>query len=114
MKLLNRSALLVKARQPMADWVAQVAEDEALSLSELRAEGALYLVDEQESPDDKDTAIAANWDSIFRNELGCWDEFGDNWPQVSAELFAQWFDCELIPVAFDLSADDLLLAKVDE
>lgn len=114
MKLLNRSALLLRPCAPFADWVARVAPDEAPELDALRAEGRVYLIDEVDSEADIEQALAQGWRTMFENELGAWDEFGDDWPQpLTAELFAHWFEVEPQVLAFDLSEQPLLRAALD-
>lgn len=113
-KLLNRSALAVRPKAPMADWVARVAPDEALDLEQLRREGTTYLIDEVEQESDFADALKNGWQAIFENELAAWDEFADEWPEpLTPELFDQWFDVEPQILAFDLSAQPLLRAELE-
>ena len=112
MKLLNRSGLSIRPRQPFANWLASHTPD-APSLDELRQEAMLYLIDEVEQEQDFIDAIDQHWETIFRNELEAWDEFGDNWPsELSPELFEQWFDLDIQLMTFDLSAETLMRANL--
>lgn len=113
-KLLNRSALVVRPKQPLADWVADVAPEEKTDLQSLRREGTVYLIDEAEQESSFAQALENGWRLIFANELSAWDEFGDHWPQpLERSLFEQWFEVEPQILAFDLSAQPLLRAKLD-
>ena len=115
MKLLNRSALVLRPCAGFADWVAQVAPDEAPGLAALREEGRVYLIDEVGSDDDIEQALQQGWRAMFENELSVWDEFGDDWPQpLNADLFVRWFEVEAQVLAFDLSAEPLLRASLDQ
>jgi hypothetical protein len=113
-KLLNRSALVVRPKQPLADWAATVAPQEQTDLESLRREGTVYLIDEAEQESSFADALASGWRMIFENELAAWDEFGDHWPQpLERALFEQWFDVEPQILAFDLSAQPLLRAELE-
>lgn len=113
-KLLNRSALVVRPRQPLADWAARVAPQEAADLETLRREGTVYLIDEVEQESSFAEVLETGWRPVFENELAAWDEFGDHWPKpLSRALFEQWFELEPQILAFDLSAQPLLRAALD-
>lgn len=112
MKLLNRSGLSIRPRQPFVDWLVGHTPD-APSLDELRQEAMLYLIDEVEQEQDFIDAIDQHWETIFKNELEAWDEFGDHWPaELSPELFEQWFDLDVQLMAFDLSSNTLMRANL--
>ncbi|NVK00023.1 MAG: hypothetical protein HWE12_00655 [Oceanospirillaceae bacterium] len=112
MKLLNRSGLSIRPRQPFADWLAGHSSD-APSLDQLRQEAMLYLIDEVEQEQDFVDAINEHWRTIFKNELEAWDEFGDHWPaELTLELFEQWFDLDIQLMTFDLSTRTLMQANL--
>ncbi len=118
MKLINRSALVVSPCQPYADWVNALDPEvsglqETLSLADHRQEGRVYMIPEQPSDEEADPT-AMNWQSIFRNELSGWDEFGDHWPQpLTRELFDKWFSVEPQALVFDLAEQPLMVAALD-
>lgn len=113
-KLLNRSAIVIRAKQPMADWVARVAPDEETDLATLRMEGTVYLIDEVEEESGFVQALGRSWRAIFENELAAWDEFGDDWPDKRDQMmFEQWFEADPQVLAFDLSAQSLLRAELE-
>lgn len=113
-KLLNRSAIVIRPKQPLADWAARVAPDEETDLPTLRMEGTVYLIDEVEEERDFVNALAKGWRAIFENELSAWDEFGDHWPESRSQMmFEQWFEAEPQILTFDLSAQSLLRAELD-
>lgn len=114
MKLLNRSGLSIRPRQPFVDWL-QSFNSEAPSLRELRSEAMLYLIDEVEAEEDFVTAIDQHWRSIFENELCAWDEFAEHWPQpLTPEMFELWFEFDLQLMSFDLSDVALMRAPLKE
>jgi len=119
MKLLNRSAFAVLPCQPFVDWVNQLPHDEegineVLTLDEHRQEGTVYLIDEVDSEQALEEALAQHWAAMFENELAAWDEFGDHWPESrSLEVFLQWFELKPQVLALDLSQQPLMTAALD-
>ena len=118
MKLLNRSAITLLAKEPFARWIASLPEGDELnqptSLEELRREGNIYLMTEAEHESDFAKVLVDEWDNLWRNELAAWDEFGDYWPsQRSLAVFKEWFEISHQVMAFDLSSEPLLVAKLD-
>jgi len=119
MKLLNRSAFAVLPRQPFVDWVSSLPADEDLptrmTLEEHREEGTVYLMDELESEDSIEQALAQHWQAMLENELAAWDEFGDHWPaERSRSLFLAWFELKPQVMVLDLSAQPLMTAKLEQ
>lgn len=112
MKLLNRSGLSIRPRQPFAQWLESFMP-EAPSLDQLRIEAMLYLIDEVEHEEAFAQAIDQHWRTIFENELEAWDEFGDNWPtELTPEMFENWFELDVQLLAHDLSRQPLLRASL--
>ncbi|MFC6672541.1 hypothetical protein [Marinobacterium aestuariivivens] len=119
MKLLNRAGLALLPRQPFADWVSGLPQDDApyqvMTLEMHRAEGTLYLIDEVQREADFERAIERHWQQMFENELAAWDEFGDHWPQrLNRELFLEWFELQPQLMAIDLSTEPLMRAPLIE
>lgn len=120
MKLLNRSAITLRAKEPFYTWIAALpADDEALAvpatLEELRREGNVYLLDEVEQEEDYRTQLQAQWQAIFENELSAWDEFGDHWPNALSEaLFNDWFAVQPQVMVFDTTHSPLLVADLEQ
>ncbi len=120
MKLINRSALVIRPKQPYVDWVNSLDSEasgleQAMTLAQHQQEGRVYLISEQEQVTDKESLIADHWQPIFENELGGWDEFADAWPaSLSQQLFLEWFDIEPQLMVFDMTAEPLLVADMSE
>lgn len=117
MKLLNRSAITLRAKQPFYQWINGLALEEPgpASLAELRREGNVYLLDEVDHPDDFQAQLQAHWVAIFENELSAWNEDGRHWPAArSLTLLTYWFDIDHQLMIFDVSPQPLLLAPLDE
>lgn len=118
MKLLNRSALVVRPRQPFVDWVGTLDSehsglDEPLTLAQHREEGRVYLVAERELVDLKG-ALEEHYLELFENELAAWDELALCWPEsLSLVLFLDWFEVEPLLLAFDLAEQPLMMAELE-
>jgi|GEM_PF-1958228 len=118
MKFLNRIALVITPKQPMADWIATV-DDTPPTLIELQQEASSYLLDEptQEQPLDLllNQLIAEHYQAIAQNEFTVWDEYLDHAPaQFDHAQFMLWFDVKLSGLTFDLAKQQLMSADVDE
>ena len=118
MKMLNRSALRLRARPAFLEWCASVALDDAEELAALKAQleqtGTVYLVSEVESEQDFLNAVLENSQDILRNELMAWCVDGALWPEaLNAELLENWFTIDTELMCFDLSSEPLLLADAD-
>ena len=121
MKMINRSAIVLLARAPFADWVASLADKppgedphyQALTLEQLRETGAVYLIDEVEDEADFDQWLENHWQRIWQNELSAWDEFADCWPVLEQSEFAKWFEWRPQLATFDLSQQSLMTADLE-
>lgn len=114
MKMLNRSALRLRARPAFLEWCASVAPGDAKELAALNAQleqtGTVYLIDEVESEQDFISAVAENAKDILTNELGAWCLDTALWPEVlNLELLENWFFIDTELMCFDLSAKPLLV-----
>lgn len=114
MKLLNRSGLSIRPRQPFVDWLQSFETDAPPTLDLLRSEATLYLIDEVAEEQDFIDAIDLHWKAMFQNELEAWDELGQFWPDpLTPEMFEAWFDLDVQLMVFDLSEKTLLRASAE-
>ena len=113
MKLLNRSGISIRPKQPFYEWLQVNFSEELPSFDELCAEGNIYLFDEVESEEDFASALDQHWSAILENELGAWDEFGDFWPELTRATFDSWLAVDLQLMSFDLSKQPLMRADLD-
>ena len=114
MKLINRSSLVIKPKQPFVEWLSSTLSEPAPDLHELRQESNSYLFDEADREEDFTEALNRHWQAMFENELAAWDEFGDHWPaERSLELFLSWFEIDHTLMNFDLSDQPLMRANLE-
>lgn len=119
MKMLNRSALRLRARPAFIEWCASVAienvEELAVLKSQLEQTGSVYLIDEAQSEDDFTAAIASGAKAILKNELSAWCIDQTLWPELlDSTRLEQWFTISVELMAFDLAQEPLLIADTDQ
>ena len=111
MEILNRSAVIVKPRQPYLEWMRK---DDADGLAEsvfesLHEEPHIYLLPEWEDPSAQQEVLEEFWPSLFEAVLGGWLTNEDLWPKDrTLEMFREWFDVEMSSVVEDLHMDEPL------
>jgi len=86
---LNRSALVVKPKQPFLDWLHAVdPTSHRLTLPDLSREPTIYLIPECDTPTDVEDVLQELCDEIFCGQLAGWYTDTDTWPtDRSFEVF---------------------------
>ena len=111
MQLLNRSAIIVRAKTRYVEWANSVREDgPKFTIEEARTNPGVYLVfpsvEDEEAASDKDL-IDARATELFEAELSRWTDDEEKWPDPrTAHAFRQWFDVELLDAVADIGEDE--------
>ena len=116
MRLLNRSILVLQAKQAYFDWIISLelaSEEKPQDLLALQLQTAVYCVDEITSQEALDSMVALNWSALLRNEIEGWDEFMDESPILSKNTFDNFFDVQIKLVALDTSEQPLMRTDLD-
>jgi len=104
----NRSYLLISAKEPMVQWVAEIDGDEP---SRIVAEHkSLYFVSplDNPSPEQVEKLLRKHSAAIFENELFAWYTDRSKWPKErDFETFYKWFNYEYIEEGFDLAPGEI-------
>ncbi|MDR4498043.1 MAG: hypothetical protein MRK02_09025 [Candidatus Scalindua sp.] len=105
MLYLNRSALVVKPKQPFVDWANSTDPGGTqYTLQNLKSENNVYLVSEIDDKHDLEREIKTYHRIMFENELIGWATDRTTWPKmISLELFHEWFVIEHNSMVADLS-----------
>ncbi len=119
MKMLNRSALRLRARPAFIAWCASVVVEDAGELevlkSQLEQTGSIYLIPEANCEQDFIDAVLTHAPDILKNELNAWCIDLSFWPEkLDAELLEQWFAIGTELMSFDLASEPLLVADTQQ
>jgi hypothetical protein len=112
--MLNRSAIVVKPRQPFLDWLHMAdPTSRNLSLRELVQEPTIYLIPECDTEEDVREVLQELCEEIFVEQLAGWFTDERTWPRDrSFDVFCRWFDFQHHSMLVDL-CDDLLIDESD-
>jgi hypothetical protein len=105
MEMLNRSAVIVKPRQPYLEWARR---DDAEGLAEsvfetLRKEPTAYLLPEYEDPSSEREVLEEFWPVLFEAMLVGWVTDEASWPKNRTfGMFQEWFDVQMSSIVEDL------------
>ena len=105
--MLNRSALIVRPRQPFLDWAAQL--DDSQVIPSVEDEQSVYLVPSFEDDEELEAVLKNVYREIFESELFGWHTDKTAWPKKrSLATFKQWFQIEWHTIVEDLCAYEIV------
>ncbi len=100
--MLNRSAVVVRPRQPFLECLKSVDELDLPDMTLDQLQKTLYLVPDYEDSGDAEKVLKKVCDEIFCRELEGWYTDEETWPKDrSLKVFKQWFDVEHFDVVED-------------
>jgi hypothetical protein len=109
--MINRAAILLKAKQPFLDWINQAdPEDDnpQLSLEELNEDRTVYLIDDLDAENPEEW-IRLNHGQLFASELEDWYTDESFWPKERGlEAFYQWFAVECHSIVIDTVGTEII------
>jgi hypothetical protein len=115
---VNRSAIILKARKPLVDWVNDVdPADNAvpISLHDAQREPTVYLIPDCDSDEAAAEWVKAAFDWLFERELWGWYTDETLWPRNRTyEMFCRWFDYSVHSIVEDMSDEPLLRDEDDD
>ena len=108
--MLNRSAIVVKPRQPVLDWLHTAdPTSHRLTLGELALEPTIYLIPLCDTEEDVHEVLRELCDEIFVEQLAGWFRDEETWPRDrSFDMFCRWFDFQHHSMLVDLSGEPLI------
>ena len=99
-EMINRNAVLVKAKKPFYDWINYVDPEFPVMDDD---EGTVYLIKELKTKVKIENWLKKNFDQIFTNELANYHTALSDWPQQRTyRIFKEWFSIELTSMVVDL------------
>jgi hypothetical protein len=108
--MINRSAIVVRAKQPFLDWLLNLPDPVGpdMTLDLVNHEPHVYLLPEYGFGHERDELIDQFYDIVFETELAGWWTEEQGWPSNrTVEMFKQWFD-----VQFHSAVEDLVDAPL--
>jgi hypothetical protein len=104
---IERLVTILKPTQKFHDWLQTTSSlDKALTLEDLRSDCTALLLPTFETADEADDYLRKNIEEIFGNECETWCEDEACWPELSYDLFHEFFDIEHHSMVFDMVDDD--------
>jgi hypothetical protein len=115
MRTINRSAVIIRPKQPFLDWLHGLPDEtnREISLEDLRRENTVYLLDDIDTLEQAIEQITPLAEDIFSEELaGCWT-VEDDWPAVlNIKKLLEWFDLELNTMVSDVGTEELQIEEM--
>jgi hypothetical protein len=101
MSLINRSVVIVYAKQPFVEWLNRTLADN-VAIEEVNEGCPAFLIEDFEYEDDAAEAVYEEWEVYFETWLESWIEDEALWPKErTEERFREWFEVRLHPMVFD-------------
>ena len=112
--MLNRSAIVVKPKQPFLDWLHTAdPTSHRLTLRDLSLEPTIYLIPECDTGEDVREVLEELCEEIFVAQLAGWFRDEQTWPQdLGFDTFCRWFDFQHHSMLVDL-CDEPLIDELD-
>lgn len=114
--MINRSVLIVHAKQPFLDWLNGLPDDEnpPYTLEQINEDKQAYLLPDLEMIDEIEPLLRDFCPLVFECELEGWWLDESDWPaQRDYETFCEWFDVSVHSMVHDL-VDEPLVDDDDE
>ena len=112
MRMINRTAVVIKPRQPFLDWLNNTPElnlSAPVTMDELLEDCDTILLPETYSLQDALDLLDPLKPDLFAVQLDEWLRDPSAWPQErSAEAFDQWFALEVHSMVLDLVEEPIL------
>jgi hypothetical protein len=109
---VNRTAVVVRAKQPFLDWLHSAdPTSRHLTLPDLNQEPSIYLLPDSDSNEKAGRYLRKFCAQIFAHELDGWFRVPSAWPKdLTFQVFTRWFECSYHSMVLDL-ADAPFLAE---
>ena len=101
---VNRSVAILKPRQPFLDWLQRLPGhlDGKLELAQMQRDCNALLIPAADDYETAEDFVRHHYRALFSAELADWCDDYAFWPELSPQLFLEWFDVEIHSVLTDL------------
>ena len=109
MKIINRTAVVIKPKQPFVDWLNSIpGESSDNTLENMPEENTTFLIPELFGPKESLAYIKKVYSQVFEFELFEWFTAEDLWPQKRTwKMFQDWFYIEMNSEVLDFVEGDI-------
>ena len=109
MQSVNRTAVIIRPKQPFADWLNSIpGENSDNTLESISIENTTFLIPEFDYPQDSMAYIKKIYSDIFEFELFGWITTEELWPKNRTwKMFQEWFSIEINSEVLDLVDSDI-------
>jgi len=111
MRVLNRIAVGISAKQPYIDWTRRHDADAnrgLVTVATAKPYGTAILLPEFEVEEDVQEWIEENASWLFEFQLSSWTEEESTWPQTrDFKTFREWFRIDIHATVVDEAEDEL-------
>ncbi|MBS3820106.1 hypothetical protein KGY73_11480 [bacterium] len=106
---INRSLLIVRAKEPFLRWLNSLPDPGKCTLERVNYDQSAYLLPEYEDDRDTEKLLRKYFKQIFEEQLNGWWTDPEAWPSKRGlKTFKQWFDVEFHSMVFDLVNERIL------
>ena len=106
---INRSVLLLRAKEPFRDWIMSLPEPMDVTLDEINDDTSVFLIQEYEDDGEKEKLVKKIYLGIFEEQLEDWSRDKNHWPKNrSLATFKKCFDVEFHSLVFDLVGTQII------
>ena len=113
MYFVDRSAVVVKPTEAFLTWLKSTGDDlPDLTLAQIRSNCSVYLLAQADTPEESAGLFGERWREVFSGEIASWEVPQEQWPELTPELFTQFFDLEFHDMVLDTDDDDIRVSPV--
>ena len=107
--MLNRSVVIVRAKEPFRRWLAGLPDPIEESLEAINQDSTVFLLPDIDCDDESEDVLGGFFEAIFEQQLAAWWQNEADWPVPrNATTFAEWFDLGFHSHVLDLVDEPLL------
>lgn len=109
MHVINRSAAIIKPKQPFVDWANSVSDEEnKYMIKDFSTDCSVILLPGIDSDEHAEAIVQNLYNDIFEVELSSWTTDENEWPRKRKyEMFLEWFEIEYHSIVLDPFEDDI-------
>lgn len=107
--MVSRSAIVVVPMEPFLNWINRVYPSESQTLTDVQKDSNVYLIPDSDlliSEEDLEKEIKnyvrKHCKGIFYNQLSEWYLDEKTYPEMTFEIFNEWFKVSIHTVIFDM------------